>query len=170
MLQALLNGKLSREQENMEDILTSNVFGLLKYVEHNLALFPFFRKAIDINNHHPLENLIGKNAKVNYEFWPSWGEEHCKKCEPDVVLTIDTEDTADPNYLIAIEAKLFSGKSSHATNDVGSEDKQPATDQLGKEWQNFDKMDKFERRNVIDKYLILKCHTIYVIKRDNLAG
>ena len=33
MLQALLNGKLSREQENMEDILTSNVFGLLRYVQ-----------------------------------------------------------------------------------------------------------------------------------------
>lgn len=31
MLMALLKGKLSHEQMNTEDLVTSNVFGLLKY-------------------------------------------------------------------------------------------------------------------------------------------
>ncbi len=43
MLAALIAGKLSRMQENMEDILTSNVFGLMQYMPAADALVPFLR-------------------------------------------------------------------------------------------------------------------------------
>ena len=46
MIEALLRGKLSREQENMEDVLTSNVFGMLQYVAPELGLFPFLARAV----------------------------------------------------------------------------------------------------------------------------
>ncbi len=41
MIPALLHGKLSREQENMEDILTSIVFGVLKHLPPELILLPW---------------------------------------------------------------------------------------------------------------------------------
>jgi hypothetical protein len=40
VLQAFLKGKLSAEQENLEDLLTSSV-GLLAYVPPERALLPF---------------------------------------------------------------------------------------------------------------------------------
>ena len=45
MIHALLNGKLSADQENMEDILTSNVFGLLRYLPPEHGLLPFLAHA-----------------------------------------------------------------------------------------------------------------------------
>ena len=38
MIEALLHGKLSCKQENMEDILTSNVFGMLQYFDTSRAI------------------------------------------------------------------------------------------------------------------------------------
>jgi len=43
MLEAQLHGKLTREQENLEDILTSNVFGSIKYVPFKKGLLPILR-------------------------------------------------------------------------------------------------------------------------------
>ena len=45
MLQAMLDGKLSSSQENMEDILTSCVFGSFKYLAPNLGLGAFLKEA-----------------------------------------------------------------------------------------------------------------------------
>lgn len=53
MLVALLHGKLSREQENIEDILTSNVFGVLKYLPPGTVLIPFLSKASTPDEKHP---------------------------------------------------------------------------------------------------------------------
>jgi hypothetical protein len=47
MLQAMLHHKLTREEESMEDLLTSNTFGLMKYLPYEMALLPFLRKAWD---------------------------------------------------------------------------------------------------------------------------
>ena len=48
MLQALLRGKLSRVQENMEDVLTSTVFGLLRYFPVQSGLWPFLSHAANV--------------------------------------------------------------------------------------------------------------------------
>jgi hypothetical protein len=45
MLSALLLGKSSREQENMQDILTSNVFNILKYLPPERGILPFLAQS-----------------------------------------------------------------------------------------------------------------------------
>jgi hypothetical protein len=70
MLDALIKGKLSREQENMEDILTSNVFGLMKYLPPSEALIPFLKQAEDPEGCKPFEDLSSE-AEAEFEFWPT---------------------------------------------------------------------------------------------------
>ena len=57
MLQAILKGKLSREQENMEDVLTSNVFGLLRYVQPQEGILKYLWLAEDNEGNQPLKYL-----------------------------------------------------------------------------------------------------------------
>ena len=134
MLQALLKGKLSREQENMEDILTSNVFGLLKYVPPGEGLLNYLAFAEEKGGNHPLEFLNslndGSKLSIEYEFWPRWEESNCIGCEPDVAIKLEISDKQD--LLVLIEAKYWSGKSPGA---VETADK--PNDQLAKEWDNL---------------------------------
>ncbi len=132
MLDALLHGKLSQEQENMEDILTSFVFGMIKYLPAKDALFPFLAKAESRTGDRPLEILLQDTEnKVVYEFWPRLEEKNCKPCEPDVLITITRRKPKDSKIFILIEAKYRSGKSSHR-----DESEEP-NDQLAKEWSNL---------------------------------
>jgi len=129
VIEALLNGKLSREQENMEDILTSCVFGLLRLIAPSRGLFPYLAHAKTMNGEQPLvdiaERLSDNEYPVEYNFWPRW--EHC---EPDVVLSIRQRHRQD--VLLAVEAKYRSGKSSEA-----DEDEVNVTDQLAREWRDL---------------------------------
>jgi hypothetical protein len=138
MIPALLYGKLSREQENMEDILTSCVFGILSYLPPEKGLLPFL-KASEVGFGRPstLQEL-GEDLNVTYRFWPQLGEQgtidgaevRCRPCEPDVLLEL-TGTGGKPVYAL-IEAKLHSGKSSWA-----SEDTDAPNDQLAREWDNL---------------------------------
>ena len=85
MLEALLHGKLSREQENMEDILTSNVFGLLRYLPPSDGLLQFLGMGRMRDGRQPLANLP-EDTTAEYEFWP-WIKESGNGCEPDVLLS-----------------------------------------------------------------------------------
>ena len=160
MIPALLHHKLTFKQENMEDILTSNVFGMLKYhAQPKSGLFRFLASATTIDGCRPLASLLDDlaEATVEYDFWPQWAH-----CEPDVALNI----RAKSSCLVGIEAKYWSGKSSRAVEanesgtteeeegepgeedeggpDEGSED-QPRdeeamrhpSDQLAREWENL---------------------------------
>jgi hypothetical protein len=49
MLQAQLRGKLTRAEENMKDLLTSNVFGSIKYVPYEDGLLPLLANCQDEN-------------------------------------------------------------------------------------------------------------------------
>jgi len=132
MLPAILHGKLSRDQENMEDVLTSNVFGLLKYVPPGEGVLPLLACAETTDGEHPFKTLFesAENVSVSYCFWPFWSEEGCVNCEPDVLLEITQPDS--PKMLVCVEAKYRSGKSSEedATLDKPN-------DQLAKEWDNL---------------------------------
>lgn len=134
MLQALLNGKLSREQENMEDILTSNVFGLLKYVPAREGLLKYLALAEDTNGDQPLKCLSSLSdvteKSIDYDFWPGWKETDCDACEPDVVITLRLPNEND--LLVLVEAKYLCGKSSEADEAYDT-----PTDQLAKEWDNL---------------------------------
>lgn len=130
MLDALLRGHLSREQENMEDILTSNVFGLLKYLPAEKGLLPFLAGAEDIDGEMPLAFLAKAQGveEQRYEFWPNWNYTGEGTCEPDLVLRLSWPGR---KLLIVVEAKFHSGKSS------GPDEKSEALkDQLAREWDN----------------------------------
>ena len=128
MLQALLRGKLSRREEDLEDLLTSNVFGVIKYLDVDRGILPVLASAEDISGNSPLSDLHSVN-NIKYEFWPLLRQPKCYPCEPDVLIEIVHEDIK--KKLILIEAKYLSGKSSEATPD----DK--PTDQLAREWDNL---------------------------------
>ena len=125
MIPALLRGKLTFRQENMEDILTSNVFGLFQYVPPECGLLQFLAQARTLEGDcYPLAPLLTQDGSspttVEYEFWPRW-----QHCEPDLALHIRHA----PPYLIGIEAKYWSGKSSRVVEadigDVGESDEGP---------------------------------------------
>jgi hypothetical protein len=131
MLHAMLHGKLTRQEEDMEDLLTSNVFGLLRYVPADAALLPFLGAAKDVISGLHLENwLRGVVALEGWTFWPALCSAGCIPCEPDVDLVLSHADGSRTRLLI--EAKYRSGKSSFAS----AESEQPK-DQLAREFDNL---------------------------------
>ena len=132
MIQALLHGKLSREQANMEDLLTSCVFGTLRYLPEDEGLLPFLRLAKTVEG-ETLLAVIPDGAKADYCFWPPLAEKGCLPCEPDVLLTIT--EPGGKKHLVLIEAKFRSGKSFEADDE-----KERPNDQLAKEWDNLESL------------------------------
>lgn len=129
MIDALLKGKLSREQENMEDVLTSAVFGRLKYVPPPDGLLRFLAEAKRLDGTKPLAHLTGA-FEIHYEFWPWLQKADCVGCEPDVLLKL--KKGGEVEHLVLIEAKFRSGKSS----EQGERHDVPV-DQLAREWDNL---------------------------------
>jgi len=131
MLQAMLNGKLTRDEVGMEDLLTSNVFGLLKYAPPGVGLFPWLSLA-----HYPLTGQrlatwLGPGTQVEaMEFWPQMAEPDCTPCEPDVSIILHHADGS--RTWLLVEAKFRSGKSSFA-----SDGETPPNDQLAREYDNL---------------------------------
>jgi hypothetical protein len=128
MLQAQLRGKLTRKEEDLEDLLTSNVFGSIKYVPSEDALLPLLATSIDIDGNAPFVALQPVSS-TEYHFWPWVQEQGCEGCEPDVLARIRC--LTGKNIIVFIEAKYLSDKSSEATEgDL-------PTDQLAREWDNL---------------------------------
>ncbi len=145
MFQAQIHGKLTRQEEDAEDLLTSNVFGAFKYVTPDLALVPFLCKSVDKEG-RTLADCLSNVRDVEYSFWP-WMEEHGGKgAEPDVLITLDHTDRT--RSIVLIEAKLYSGKSSPA------DDKPDINDQLAREYDNLAKRAERER---IESYFLVYC-------------
>jgi hypothetical protein len=138
VLQAQLRGKLTRKEEDLEDLLTSNVFGSAKYVPSEEALLPILATSIDINGNAP-HIPVGAVSSVEYQFWPWVQEQSCKGCEPDVLVRIQFSN--GKKMTTFIEAKYRSDKSSEAT-EAGS-----PTDQLAREWDNLARL--ADRENAI---------------------
>ncbi len=154
MIPALLHGKLSRDQENMEDVLTSSVFGLMRYLTPQSALLPWLARSESTESmsggqSFPLRLLgeLGTDVPIDvqYEFWPYKRGTMWSICEPDVVIRVKISPTR--KLIILIEAKYRSGKSSIAdceTEDgeyeVGQESEKAIEDQLAREWDNLVKV------------------------------
>ena len=151
MLEAQLHGKLTREQENLEDILTSNVFGSIKYVPFKKGLLPILRNTENDKGEYSLNDF--KDIKdVTYEFWSKMNEKECIGCEPDVLIR--ATDTFGKKIIILVEAKYLSEKSSEANEKYGP------NDQLAKEWNNL--LSLSERENQDDTILLyITAHTCY---------
>lgn len=138
---ALLHGKLSREQENLEDLLTSSVFGLLKYLPPEEALLPLLERAQLLEGASPLSSLpAGTRAK--YEFWPSLRGPDGRRIEPDLLLELEQPDGT--HWYMVIEAKLHSGKSS-----AGSESDENPGDQLARQWVALEQWKREDARRLL---------------------
>lgn len=104
MLEAISHRKLPQQVLDMEDVLTSCVFGTLVREEfRSLYLMPFLRQAQNLNGDRPLQG-IPEGVQINVSFWP-WLQGNEQGCQPDVV--IDFKEHAK----LMVEAKHLSGKS-----------------------------------------------------------
>lgn len=104
-----IHGKLSgaSQSDRSEDLLTSNVFGCLRYLPPEEALIPFLNTA---------NSLAGRSfsiadgvVKTHFSFWPWLHARGFSACEPDVVLGLEREDSLD---MVMVEVKYLSGPSS----------------------------------------------------------
>jgi hypothetical protein len=145
MLQAQLRGKLTREEEDMEDLLTSNVFGSISYMAPEEGLLPLLSNSQDRDGNSPVINL-NNVSKIEYLFWPWIEEKGCKGCEPDVFIKILF--TTGKKIMIFVEAKYFSKKSSEA-----SDHEEAPFDQLAREWDNLQELSRRERAEPIFIYI-----------------
>lgn len=127
MIQAMLKGKLSRKQENMEDILTSIVLGSIEYFPPKKALLPFLAKAELASGKRPFKDM--EIASADYEFWPKIKVKGCNGCEPDALITLS--DISGNKIFVMVEAKYRSGKSSQ------KDESDKPNDQLAREWDNL---------------------------------
>lgn len=128
MLQAQLKGKLTRTEENLEDLLTSNVFGSIKYISPNEGLWPLLISSEDSNGEAPVD-LVHLISGAEYEFWPWIQEPCCEGCEPDVVINVRLMN--GEKIIVFVEAKYLSDKSSLAGEGGAPKD------QLAREWDNL---------------------------------
>lgn len=120
MIQAVLGGK-SLGYEYAEDILTSVVFGTLKWTQPSVLLIPFIESAFLYNEHRTtlLECLKLESVDlrcyrtVDYIFWPY----HSTHGEPDLILMFKNHVHGDEDLLFIIEAKFKSSKSSVGERD-----------------------------------------------------
>lgn len=129
---AEIHGKISEAgtnlSERMEDLLTSDVFGCMRYLPAEKLLVPFLGTARSYRGN--AFSIPDKIAKVHYSFWPWLKSPNRIPCEPDVVLGLETAD--HHIHLILVEAKFYSGLSSE-------EDERPEpNDQLARELDNLE--------------------------------
>jgi hypothetical protein len=92
MTLADIHGKLegSKLTDRAEDLLTSNIFGCIRYIPYDRILIPFLKKALSLTG----ANLAIPNSirTIFYSFWPSMNCIGHAACEPDVILGIETEN------------------------------------------------------------------------------
>jgi hypothetical protein len=116
----------------MEDLLTSNTFGLMTYLEPDELLLPFIGKACSplLRTYLPAQFFSDVIKVERWRFWPTLSYPSCKLCEPDVEFVLLHRDGTQTGVLI--EAKYRSGKSSFASE----KDERP-NDQLAREYDNL---------------------------------
>ena len=91
MYLAEIRGKLSRENENKEDILTSNVFSFFKYTNRRIFLY-------ELLEYLGLNITPNEAEQAEFIFWPTYED----RTEPDLVIIVG-------DYYLLIEAKYTSG-------------------------------------------------------------
>lgn len=126
MIPALLRGKLSREQENMEDVLTSSVFGQLQHIPASQGLARWLNLAVPVVG-PPKSGMPSTIVAAEYIFWPWLSTAGSPGAEPDVVIR--AMDDGKRQHLFVVEAKYRSGKSSEEDPEM----EHPA-DQLARQW------------------------------------
>ena len=129
---AEIRGKISDTginlSERMEDLLTSDIFGCMRYLPPEKAWLPFLHTACSL--HGNVFTIPDGIVRIHYSFWPWLNLPGRIPCEPDVMLGIETNGCAV--HVVLVEAKYYSGLSSE--EDEGLE----PNDQLARELDNLD--------------------------------
>lgn len=130
---AEIHGKISETgtnlSERMEDLLTSDIFGCMRYLPPQKVLIPFLGRAHSF--HGNTLTVLNKIIRVHYSFWPSIRLTDRNPCEPDVVLGLETE--SGHVHLILVEAKYYSEGLSSKEDEIAK-----PNDQLARELDNLD--------------------------------
>ena len=147
---AEIEGKISHTGQNlserMEDLLTSDVFSACRYVRANTLLLPFLRRAKGLNN-NTLEHVLKEAVKeAHYLFW-----HRLRKTEPDVLIAI--EFSSGYFFLVLVEAKYFSSKSSSPWSEEELEEATAPRDQLAREYKE-----------------LLDAHIVFHIPKSKVSG
>jgi hypothetical protein len=131
---AEIRGKISAAgtnlSERMEDLLTSDVFGNLRYLPPERALLPFLCTACSFQGR--AFQLEGRIVRVHTAFWPWLKSPNCIPCEPDVVLGLETEGKIV--HLVAVEAKYYASLSSE------EDERAQPNNQLARELDNLNEV------------------------------
>jgi hypothetical protein len=131
MIFAELRGKLQADSGNAddhaEDLLTSTVFGLLRYIAPAEGLLAVLRRARAVTMERDAGWLdTARVATVKVDFWPHWPGYG----EPDVLLTLlDAE--RKPLVVVLVEAKFHAPAKELARTDS------PDGEQLVRYWQGL---------------------------------
>lgn len=107
---AEIHGKLS-PYENMEDLLTSDVFSTFRYLDVNKGLIPFLKKGINFDD-QTNPDFLCNIVEADYVFWP---RTTYLNREADVLIILTKKDGSTISILI--EAKYQSGKSNINRDD-----------------------------------------------------
>jgi len=145
MSKAEIHGKISSYGSNLsdrlEDLLTSDIFGTLRYLPFQEGLLNIILQSKNYNNGAKIsiDNcVIETQPKIS--FWPK-----LSRSEPDVIIETDDE-------LFMVEVKYLSGKSGHFERQNFEQDtiEAASSDQLGREFMDLlDFPGKFSRRFLI---------------------
>jgi len=129
---AEIHGKISDTginlSERMEDLLTSDIFGCMRYLPPEKALLPFLHTAYSL--HGNVFTIPDGMVRIHYSFWPWLKLPGRIPCEPDVVLGLETNGRAV--HVVLVEAKYYSGLSSE------EDERLEPNDQLARELDNLD--------------------------------
>ena len=155
MFAAQLHNKLTRSEERKEDLLTSNVFGVWRYLPPKLGLTQFLMTAerLDGVKLSGLEDI----ETAELQFWPWLLEESSKGAEPDVLMEMTS--SKQERWLILVESKYLSGKSSFP--DEGD----LPNDQLAREMQNLRSL---AHRKRINQYALVYITAHIVMPRGDI--
>jgi len=142
---AEIYGKISSVGSNisdrLEDLLTSDIFGPLRYLPFQEGLLNILLQAKNYNNDDRISLDKGdKNPIPKIRFWPKLA-----RSEPDVLIEFGT-------YLFMVEVKYLSGKSGHFIENWTEQGnfESASYDQLGREFLDLlDFPGKFQRRSLI---------------------
>ncbi len=149
MIQAQLYGKAASELTWSEDVLTSNIFGLLKYVSTPEVILSILQGSYNLDG----ESLQFERdvERISYRFWP-----RLNRSEPDLVILVHT---SNGDHIIGVEAKYISGKSNVEDLTKDSDSKQ--RDQLAREIE-----DLYDTTNYpiigVDEASVLSIRLIYL--------
>lgn len=112
MIQAELKGKVP-EVQNMEDVLTSNVFGLLKYISRSDVFVRILSYARSLSGKSLLDCIdfdLNSYSK-EFHFWEQVGVYG----EPDLIIKFRKDGEAD--LILCVEVKYYSPKSGEGDDD-----------------------------------------------------